>query len=159
MNEKRASGMILLTAVLWMVVVAAVVIMCSCTGKKVVTEYVTVHDTLMVTHSDTIVRDRIVVKRDTLREVTVREVTLMRDTAGHTDTIRIETVSDHYRYVYEGDSSSVYRNGIDSILKVLDKQREKSTVKTKPLIPWWQYGIAILIIGGFCVWVLKSRMF
>ena len=120
--------------------------LCGCGSKKVITEQIYVHDTLIVTHTDTVRVESIKTKTDTLREVTVREVTLMRDTAGKIDTVRIETVSDHYQYIYEGDSSSVYRVAVDSILRALDRQREKETIKTVPSVDWWHHIVFLSLI-------------
>lgn len=158
MNRWKLDGMAWLT-VMVIIIVVAVWSLCSCGTRKVVTEYVAVHDTLVINHSDTVRMEIVKTKTDTLREYTIKEVTLQRDTAGKTDTVRVNIINDHYRYIYEGDSSSVYRVAVDSILKSLDKLKNKETVKTRPLVRWWEYGLAALIVGGIAVWVLKSRLF
>lgn len=120
--------------------------LCGCGSKKKVTEQVYVHDTLIVRHTDTVRVESIKTKTDTLRELRMREVTLMRDTAGNIDTVRIETVSNYYQYIYEGDSSSVYRVAVDNILRALDRQREKEAIKTAPAVDWWHHIVFLSLI-------------
>lgn len=161
MNEEREGGMCLIATVIWAVVTVLCWVMCSsCSGKKVVTETVFVHDTLHTWHTDTVSVERWNWRHDTIRIETERVVTLLQaDKSTPAETIRVETNNWHYQHEVVRDSASKVVARVDSILRALDKQREKQTVKTKPLVPWWQYGVFIAILVGCCVFVLKSRIF
>jgi len=153
MTRQQETGMAVIAAV----VIYLLLLLSSCTTTKTVTEYVTIHDTLTTHHTDTI-RDVIYqVRTDTIRETIVREITIQQDSTGKKDTIRVNTVNDHYRYVYVVDSTSSYRSAVDSILNAIHNSKEKETVKVKTLIPWWQKGIFLLVIAAVCILVLKSR--
>jgi len=144
-------------AIIVTAVIIILLLLTSCGTRKTVTEYVYTHDTIVTHRTDTI-RDVVYkVKTDTIRETIVREITIRQDSTGKRDTIRINTVNDHYRYVYEGDSSASYRSAVDAILQAIHNSKEKETVKVKPLIPWWQKGIFLLVIAAVCILVLKSR--
>ena len=134
-------------------------LLCSCTGKKTITETVYVHDTLHTYHTDTVSVERWNWRHDTLRIETEQVVTLLQpDKSLPAETIRVETNNWHYQHEVVKDSASKVVARVDSILRALDKQREKTTIKTKPPIAMWEYGLFLLIVGGACVLVLKSRM-
>ena len=134
-------------------------LLCSCTGKKTITETVYVHDTLHTYHTDTVSVERWNWRHDTLRIETEKVVTLLQpDKSLPAETIRVETNNWHYQHEVVKDSASKVVARVDSILRALDKQREKTTIKTKPPIAMWEYGLFLLIVGGACVLVLKSRM-
>lgn len=123
------------------------------------TETVIIHDTLRIAHSDTITVERWNYRHDTLRIESERIVTLLQpDKSLPAETIRVETNNWHYQHEVVKDSASKVVARVDSILRALDKQRERTTVKTKPPIAAWEYGLFLLIVGGACVLVLKSRM-
>ena len=159
MNRKRENGMLLLAVLMWAAVCAFAVLCCSCSGRKTVTEYVAVHDTLHISHCDTITVERWNYRHDTLRIESERIVTLLQpDKSLPAETIRVETNNWHYQHEVVKDSASKVVARVDSILRALDKQRDRQTVKTKPPIAMWEYGLFLLIAGGACVLVLKSRM-
>ena len=131
----------------------------SCANKKTVTEYITVHDTLTTFHTDTI-RDVIYkTKTDTIRETIVREITIRQDSTGKRDTIRINTVNDHYRYEYVVDSTSSYRSAVDSILNAIHQSKEKETIKEKT--PWYirfeRPLFLLAVVFLLCIYILKSK--
>lgn len=159
MNKKRENGMLLLAILMWAVFTVLAVICCSCSGRKVVTETVSIHDTLRIAHSDTITVERFNWRHDTIRIESERVVTLLQpDKSLPAETIRVETNNWHYQHEVTKDSASKVVARVDSILRALDRQREKTTVKAKPPIAMWEYGLFLLIVGGACVLVLKSRM-
>ena len=132
-----------------------------CSTKKVVTETITHHDTLVVVRCDTLRMEVVKTKTDTLREVVVREVTLMKDTVtGKTDTIRIVNSRDHVRIVYVGDSTNAYKVTVDSILKAIDKSHDKDTVVKKSGKMWWEVpavAVFFLIVVALLVYFDKKK--
>ena len=160
MNEKRERGMCLIATVGWLLAAVFLAAMCSCGTKKAVTETIYVHDTLRIAHSDTITVERWNYRHDTLRIESERIVTLLQpDKSLPAETIRVETNNWHYQHEVVKDSASKVVAKVDSILRALDRQREKTTVKTKPPIAMWEYGLFLLIVGGVCVAALTSRHF
>lgn len=153
MTRQQETGM----AIIVTAVIIILLLLTSCGTRKTVTEYVYTHDTIVTHRTDTI-RDVVYkVKTDTIRETIVREITIRQDSTGKHDTIRINTVNDHYRYVYEGDSSASYRSAVDSILSAIHQTKQKEVVKTKPLIPLWQKGLFLAVVFIVCIAILKSR--
>lgn len=160
MNRKRENGMLLMGAIMWAALAAFAVICCSCQGKQVVTEYVAVHDTVRLWHTDTVSVERWNWRHDTVRVESEKIVTLLQaDKTALAETIRVETNNWHWQREVVKDSASKVVARVDSILRALDRQRERQEVKTKKAIPAWEYMVVMIIIGGACVWVLKSRMF
>ena len=154
MNKNKIDGFVWLVAFI-IVVAIGCLSMCSCKTPKTVTEYVTVHDTLVSYRTDTIKDVKVVTKIDTVRQV-----------ENHTYTINNvgDTVKEihHYHDIERTivvDSTERYRATIDSLRKALINLANKEVVKEKKVIAWWEYGLAALIVGGFAVWVLKSRFF
>ena len=147
--------MMLIAAFVWLAVTALAVMCCSCTTKKVVTEYVTVHDTLTVHKSDTIKDVVYKTHTDTVVEKEVHTYTL--NNVG--DTVKEIHHFHSTEKVIIVDSTDRYRSIVDSLRAVIDSQKSKEVVKTKERIPAWQYGLFIGILICGCVWVLKSRMF
>lgn len=108
--DKRKLGMMAWMAAFLLLVMIAATLFFSCSTKKVVTETIMQHDTLVVVRCDTLRYEVVKTKTDTLREMVVREVTLMKDTAtGRTDTIRVVNNRDHVRIVYVGDTTNAYK--------------------------------------------------
>ena len=156
MNEEREQGILMITVLVWAVVITALFALCSCTTKKVVTEYVAIHDTLHISHTDTVSVERWSIKHDTIRIESERVVTLLQaDKSAPAETIRVETNNWHYQHEVVKDSASKVVARVDSILKALDRQRETSITKTKPPISAWQEAIFLLIVGGVVVGVWK----
>ena len=151
-TRQQETGMAVIVAV----VILLLLWLTSCSTKKVVTEYVAVHDTLIVHKSDTI-RD-VVYKThtDTIRETITREIVIRQDSTNKSDTIRINTFNDRYRYVYVGDSSRAYRSVVDTLKAVIDKSKEKETIKkTKPRT--WEFivfGVFIVVVVSL-IWRIK----
>lgn len=160
MNRKRENGMLLLAALTWVAITLIAVLCCSCTTKKMVTETIYVHDTLRIAHSDTITLEKWNYRHDTLRIESERIVTLLQpDKSVPAETIRVETNNWHYQHEVVKDSASKVVARVDSILRALDKQRERQEVKVKPPIAALEYIIFVAIILGACLIVLKSRIF
>lgn len=160
MNKKRENGMLLLAALMWAAVTLLAVVCCSCSTKKSVTETVIIHDTLRIAHSDTVTVERWNYRHDTLRIESERVVTLLQpDKSLPAETIRVETNNWHWQHEVVKDSASKVVARVDSILRALDRQREKTTVKTKPPIAMWEYVVVVAIILAACIAVLKSRIF
>lgn len=152
--------MMVLAALMWVVITLLAVLCCSCTTKKMVTETIYVHDTLRIAHSDTITLERWGYKHDTLRIESERIVTLLQpDKSIPAETIRVETNNWHYQHEVVKDSASKVVARVDSILRALDKQKERQEVKVKPPIAAWEYIIVVAIIVAACIFVLKSRIF
>lgn len=156
MNDKRENGIAIIAFVILVAIMAMLFGLCSCTTKKVVTEYITVHDTLHTYHTDTVSVERWNWRHDTLRIETERVVTLLQsDKSLPAETIRVETNNWHWQHEVVKDSASKVVARVDSILNALDRQRETSVTKTKPPISAWQYAIFLLIVGGVVVGVWK----
>lgn len=152
--------MLLLAALMWAIMTLIAVLCCSCTTKKVVTETIYVHDTLRIAHSDTITVERWNYRHDTLRIESERIVTLLQpDKSLPAETIRVETNNWHYQHEVVKDSASKVVARVDSILRALDKQRERKEVKIKPPIAAWEYIVVVVVIVAACIFVLKSRIF
>ena len=97
MNEERETGMGCMAALVLCIVIA-VLAMCSCSGRKVITETIVTRDTIHITHSDTVSIDRWLTHHDTLRIETERVVTLVKDTVGRIDTVRVESNTFHWQH-------------------------------------------------------------
>ena len=150
-----------MTAFVLMLLVA-VSLLFSCSTKKVVTETIIQHDTLVVMRCDTLRYEVTKTKTDTLREIVVREVTLMKDTVtGKTDTIRVVNNRDHVRIVYVGDTTNAYKVTVDSILRAIDKNKNKETVVKKSGRMWWEAplvaGIFLIIVFGLVLYDKKHK--
>lgn len=152
MTRRQETGM----AVIAVVVIILLLLLSSCGTKKVVTEYITIHDTLVVGHTDTLRIVSHTSKTDTIREATIQYVTIRQD-SDKVDTIKVETIKDHYHTYYVHDSIDTYKAVADSLKQVIDSQKEKETVKTKPLIPLWQKGLFLAVVFVVCILLLKSR--
>lgn len=159
MNRKRENGMLVLAVLMWAAVTVLAVICCSCSGRKVVTDTVYVHDTLRVSHTDTVSIERWNWRHDTLRIETEKVVTLLQPgKSAPAETIRVETNNWHYQHEIVRDSASKVVTRVDSILRALDKQREKTTVKRTPLInPMDAFLIFLIICGIGCVCILVNK--
>ena len=125
----------------------AMMALCSCTTKqKVVTEYVTVHDTIR-TH-----------KTDTLREVSYQvRVDTVRQTETHTITLNNvgDTIKEIHHYhdtekVIVVDSTDRYKAVVDSLRAALvsEQQKTKEVVKTRSVVRWWEWLLIVAIVAG-----------
>lgn len=153
MDGRKETGIAVLAAIIIMVLVGLMALT-GCTSKKVVTERVVTHDTLTVTHRDTLWQWRTIVLRDTTHVVTERVVTI-KDGG---DTLRIVTNNMVVRYVERKDSSDHYRHVADSLNAILDKQKDKEEVRQRvPLIKIAQWLVLSFLVFGIIVVVLKSK--
>lgn len=159
MTRKQETGM----AVIMAVVLLLLILLSSCSTKKTITEYVTVHDTLVVHHSDTLkiikeTKDTIIdwkyiTLHDTLRYEKERVIVL--DEKG--DTISEREWERLWQKIHElesarhdeshSDSSSYLKAQNDSLRAVLKAQKEKKEVKRTTIPRIWKYGIFAL----FCL--------
>lgn len=161
-------------AVIVALIILAFLFLTSCSTKKTITEYVTVHDTLVVHHSDTLkiikeTRDTIVdwkyiTLHDTLRHD--RERVIVVNEQG--DTISEREWERLWQKIYElestrhdeshSDSSSYLKAQNDSLRAVLKAQESKKEVKTTNRPRWWEYivFVALMILwASGVIWALK----
>jgi hypothetical protein len=146
----------------------------SCSTKKVVTEYVAVHDTTWISHSDTIrdykvVRDtvvdwKIITTHDTLHHEVERVVTLNEkgDTISKREWERLwQKIHDLQLSVHNqshSDSSSYLKAQNDSLRAVLKAQESKKEVKrtTRPRL--WEYIVFVALLAlwvGLVMWLRR----
>ena len=150
--RKKLDGMVWLLAFL-IVLTIGCLSMCSCKTSKTITEYVTVHDTLVSYKTDTVKDVRFVTKTDTVRQV-----------ENHTYTINNvgDTIKEIHHYhdtekIIVVDSTERYKATVDSLRKALDILANKEAVMTKPSQMWWKLPLilavwAALILGGLWVY-------
>lgn len=154
MNKPKIDGFVWLVAFL-IVLTIGCLSMCSCKTPKTITEYVTVHDTLVSYRTDTIKDVKVVTKIDTVRQVESHTFTI--NNVG--DTVKeIHHYHDTERTIVV-DSTERYKATVDSLRKALVILANKEVVKQKPVIRWWEYGIAGLIVCAIAVFVFKSKIF
>lgn len=140
-------------AIITVAVIIVLLFLSSCANKKTVTEYITIHDTLTTYRTDTIRDVKYLHHTDT---VTNKEV--------HTYTINDvgDTVKEIHHYhdtekVIIVDSTDRYRAIVDSLQRIVDAKSEKTTVKVKQNIPFWEKGLFLAIVFFVCIAVLKSK--
>ena len=148
MTRRQETGM----AVIAVVVIILLLLLTSCNTKKTVTEYIYVHDTTEVRHSDTI-RD-IKVVRDTIID---RKVIANHDTIHH-EIERLIVVNEHgdtvkqlewdrlWQKVHElemshhneshSDSASYLKAERDSLKQALVEEKQKKKVVYIEKTPW-----------------------
>lgn len=140
---------------LWLLLAVVFLMLCGCTAKKVVMEREVIHDTLIVSKTDTVRVNVLNLRHDTVRVESERVVTLLQpsDKSLPAETIRIE--SNNWRFEREivKDSASKVVARVDSILKALDKQKQQSQKNTQPM-SWKGFFVFLIVIGGLCIWVL-----
>jgi hypothetical protein len=149
MTKQQENGMAIITVA----VIIVLLFLSSCSTKKTVTEYITIHDTLTTYRTDTIRDVKYLHHTDT---VTNKEV--------HTYTINGvgDTVKEIHHYhdtekVIIVDSTDRYRAIVDSLQRIVDAKAEKTTVKVKQSIPLWEKGVFLAIVFFVCIAVLKSK--
>lgn len=126
----------------------------SCSTKKTITEYVTVHDTLTVHKSDTI--------RDVVYKTHTDTVT---NTEVHTYTLNNvgDTIKEvhHFHYTEKTvvlDSTYRYKAKIDSLQAIIDSRQEQVVeVKKSPLPSIRDMIVAALIIIVVTVALLRRK--
>ena len=158
MDKKHENGMMVLATLVWLMAALIAIMCCSCSSKKVVTETLYVHDTLHISHTDTVSIERWSWKQDTVRVETERIVTLLQpDKSLPAETIRVETNNWHYQHEVVKDSASKVISRVDSILRALDRQKLKQ-VKSKPLFyPIDGFLIFLVVCGVICACLLCSK--
>ena len=105
MKRKAVYCCVMMMAMVWVVMLVS----SSCAPRRMLAEQVVVHDTLRVTHTDTV------------RESRVQVITLRQD-SDRTDTVRIETTHERWHTVYVSDSVNAFRHLADSLQAVLKSQ-------------------------------------
>lgn len=99
------------------------------------TEYVAIHDTLHVHHSDTVREYKIKTVHDTIRESSNHILTLNEKG----DTIREYHYYHEKEKIVEKDSTDKYKSQIDSLRQSLNKIHEKEKVTEKKPSFWEQW--------------------
>ena len=140
---------ITLTAMLILMALIALCILSSCKTKKVVTETLFVHDTLIVSHTDTLIKEKWNTRHDTLQLLTEKIITIKDN-----DTVKVVVNNDRYKYVYVGDSTLTTKSVVDSLIKVLDQNHNKETKVTKKRPPWDILIFAVAMLAA-CIIVLR----
>ena len=102
----------------------------SCRTKSV-TEYVSVHDTLRITNTDTLIKVRTETSHDTLR-IEVEKVVTVNEGG---DTIRVAVFRDRWRDRIVNKTDTVLKHTTDTIYRVVESEHEKTTVKGET---WWE---------------------
>ena len=117
---------------------------------KSVTEYISVHDTLHVTRTDTLYKVKVEHRADTLRIETEKVVTV--NVAG--DTVKVVEVRDRWRDRWSVKMDTVYKAKTDTIYRV-QAQKEKQTVVKGAT--WWEKAKFAAIIALCCVVLIKGK--
>ena len=118
MKSSHENGMVFITLMAWLMIMTMVMMCCSCASRKeMITEVVTVHDTIQTVRTDTIRDVRLVTVHDSTHHVTERIVTLKESG----DTLRIVVNNNVERIVQKSDSLDRYRHVADSLKAVIDK--------------------------------------
>ena len=118
MKSSHENGMAFLYLMAWLIIMTMIMLCCSCASRKeMITEVVTVHDTIQTVRKDTIRDVRLVTVHDSTHHVTERIVTLKESG----DTLRIVVNNNVERIVQRSDSLDRYRHVADSLKAVIDK--------------------------------------
>lgn len=150
-------------AVIVVLIILAFLFLTSCSTKKTITEYVTVHDTLIVHHSDTL---KII--KETKDTIIDRNFITLHDTL-HYEKERVivvneqgDTISERewerlWQKIHElesarhdeshNDSSSYLKAQNDSLRAVLKAQESVKETKRTTIPRAWEYGLLAL----FCL--------
>ena len=131
--------------------------LCGCGAKKVVSEQIYVHDTLIVTHTDTLSVERWSWRHDTIRVESEKVVTLLQaDKTLPAETVRIETNNWHFEREVVRDSASKVIARVDSVLKVLDQMHNKKEIKKANHYGWQGFIIFLVAVTGCCIYCLMT---
>ena len=174
MNKKRESGMLLLTALIWVAIMALAVLCGSCTTKKVITETEYVHDTLFQSHSDTVE----IIKHEIDSVIVYKTInthdTIFRDRGQvivlneQGDTVKTREWDNLYQKLSERidelnrmnhvEKDSLLKHENDSLRKILKQEHEKKTIKSKPLIqPIDGFFLFLILSAVVCLSVLAYK--
>ena len=144
MDRRRETGMVLIMGMVLMLAIALVALFGCTTKAKVITEYVTVHDTIQTHHTDTLLDVKVVTHTDTIRQVETHTITL--NNVG--DTVKeIHHYFDTQKTIII-DSTNRYKATVDSLRAALttEKNKYKEIVKTKHVVKWWEWMLIIAIV-------------
>lgn len=146
MEERKETGFAVLFGMVLVLIIALTALFGCTTKQKVLTEYITVHDTI---HAH---------KMDTLREVSYQiRVDTIRQQETHTITINDvgDTVREIHHYhdtekVILVDSTDRYKSVVDSLRAALntERQKQKEVIRTKNVVRWWEWLLIVGIVGG-----------
>ena len=133
-----------------MILILPAIMLTGC-RTKTVTETFAVHDTLCLRHADTVRMVSHERSADTLRIETERVVTL----SPHGDTIRVAVYRDRWRDRVLTKTDTVRELTTDTIYKVSEQWREKTTVKEQS---WWQrWAGAAAVVAVIAVLIALCR--
>jgi len=156
MNAERETGMAVIVGGVIILIIALSALFSCTTKEKVVTEYVTVHDTLVTHHSDTIRDVKVVTHTDTIRQVEWHNITLSQ--AGDT----IKEVHHYYdtQKTIIVDSTNRYKVTVDSLRAALTqaKDKYKEMVKTRHVVKWWEWPLIVGIVLALLYGAKKMRV-
>ena len=168
-TKKQETGMALAV----IIVILSLLFLCSCSTKKSVTEYIYVHDTLTVSHSDTVweirvqkdtvVDWKIVATHDTIHHEKEKVIVLNEqgDTISQREWDRlwqkIHELEQSQHNESHNDSSAYYKAENDSLRKVIDSQRDKTTVKVLEKTSWKEKITFLLLMVALAIWLWKSK--
>jgi hypothetical protein len=142
MTRQQETGMVVIVGV----IILAFLFLTSCSTKKTITEYVAVHDTLIVTHTDTLMTTKVQTVRDTITNTEVHTYTL--NNVG--DTVKeIHHYHNSERTIVV-DSTDRYKATVDSLRAAMRAQESVKEVKVTNRPRWWEY----IVLVAFCVaWI------
>jgi len=154
MDKQRETGMAVIAGMLIMLSIALTALFSCTTKEEVVTEYVTVHDTIHSHHTDTLREVSYQVRVDTVRQRETHTITLNNDG----DTIREIHHYHDIEKVIVVDSTNRYVARIDSLQKALEREKCKEVTKRKvPLTAIARWVIISALVLGIFIVVLRSK--
>lgn len=142
-------------AALWAVaVVVLLTLLFGCGTRKTMTEHVSVHDTLIVHKTDTLLEVKVKEVRDTVRQTEKHYYTL--NNVG--DTIKEVHHYHDTQTTIIVDSTNRYQAKVDSLQAIIDKQ--KNTVKkTRQRLSWRDvWLVALVCIVALAAMIVLARM-
>lgn len=151
MNENRENGMGCIAIIAWICLISIIYMACSCTTTKLRTEFITVHDTLRVSHTDTIRDVKVVQVTDTVKQKEVHTITI--NNVG--DTIKEEHHYHDTEKVFVVDSTNRYKASRDSLSKALHEEKEKVKVIQDNLALIKQKILFVIILIAIMYFIVK----
>ena len=128
--------------------------LCSCGSRKTITETIHTHDTLIVLKTDTVRDVKVQIVIDTVKQIERHEYTL--NNVG--DTVK---EIHHYNEIMRTlivDSTERYQAKVDSLQRLVDRQKMTSKVVKKIAVPWWAWIVVpAILIGGLLLIVRKIK--
>ena len=128
--------MAFITLMAWLIIMTMIMLCCSCANRKeMITEVITVHDTIQTVRTDTIRDVKVVQVSGTVKEREVHTITI--NNVG--DTIKEEHYYHDSEKIYVNDSTERYQASRDSLHQKLlaEKHKETIVVKNKKLKWIW----------------------